>query len=166
MENLPNQEMRDGGVQNAVAPVIIMVPAPTRKQSYAKTFPRHPMLELGLIQLLMALLAIITQMVGLSTERPDAHYSFAGFWCGLFFGVSGIFGILASVKQSLPYIITLLVLSIIASVFCLPFLWISSIGAAMSAPSEPLNCRDHDYAPRCPEHEGANVQNITERIVE
>lgn len=166
MDNLPNQVMRDGGTQNTVAPVIIMVPAATRKQSYAKTFPKHPMFELGLIQLLMALLAIFTQIVGLSSERPDAHYSFAGFWCGIFFGVSGIFGVLASLKQSLPYIITLLVLSIIASVFCLPFLWIASIGAAMSAPSEPYDYHDHNYPPKYPENEKSNDQNTTEFFVE
>ena len=166
MENLPNQVTRDEGAQNPMAPVIIMVPAPTRKQSYGKTFPKHPNLELGLIQLLMALLAIITQMVGLSTERPDAHYSFAGFWCGILFGVSGVFGILASVKQSLPYIITLLVLSIIASVFCLPFLWIASIGAAMSSPSEPYDYHDHNYPSKYPENENSSDQNITKTFVE
>ena len=106
MDTLPNQVMRNDGANhginqpggNPVTPVIIMVPAPSsNKHSYAKNFPKHPMLELSLIQLLMAVLAIITQVIGLSTERPDAHYSGVGFWCGIFFGASGIFGILSMI---------------------------------------------------------------------
>ena len=175
MDTLPNQVMRNDGANhginqpggNPVTPVIIMVPAPSsNKHSYAKNLPKHPMLELSLIQLLMAVLAIITQVIGLSTERPDAHYSGVGFWCGIFFGASGIFGILSSLKQSQAYIITLLVLSIIASVFCIPLLWISSIGAAMSAPSETYNYHDQHQSQEFSKLDNEYGQNLTEKLIE
>ena len=117
-------------------PVIVMVPAPAparQKIPYHQRFPKKSMLTLSAIQLLMAVLAIITQVIGLSTRRPDIHYVGAGIWCGIFFALSGVFGTIASRKPSFGWIVTSMVFSIISASFCLPLLFISSIGTAIAS---------------------------------
>jgi len=122
---------------NPTAPVIIMVQAPTSmkpKVDYAKRFPKKLMITLSSIQLVMGALAIITQIIGLSTRRPDAHYVGTGIWCGVFYGVAGLFGIIASLRTSFSTIVTFMVMTIIASVFTIPLLITSSIFTAVSRP--------------------------------
>jgi hypothetical protein len=120
-------------VNTAPPPVIIMVPTPApvkQKIQYEKLFHKNVMLALSSIQLAMAILGIITAVAGLSVPRPEAHFVGAGIWCGLLFGFSGSFGILASLRPSFATIVTFMVFSIIAAAFCLPFLVISSVGTA------------------------------------
>jgi len=122
---------------NPTPPVIIMVQAPTSvkpKVDYAKRFPKKFMITLSSIQLVMGALAIITQIIGLSTRDPDAHYVGTGIWCGVFFGLSGLFGVIASLKPSFSTIVTFMVMTIIASVFSLPLLIISSLSTAFTRP--------------------------------
>lgn len=129
------------------APVIIMVQAPApvkQKIPYDQRFPKKFMLTLSYIQLAMGILGIITQVIGLSNRDPDAHYAGAGIWCGIFFGVSAMFGILASLKPSFSTIVTFMVFAIIAAVFCLPLLVISSIGTAHSAHCYYGECRGRE----------------------
>jgi len=136
---IPSQESTTLGsgqnVINPAPPVIIMVPTPApvkQKIAYEKRFPRKLMLTLSSIQLAMAALAIISQVIGLSTRYPEAHYVGTGIWCGIFFGLSGMFGIIASCKPSFGIIVTFMVFTIIASVFCIPLLIASSISTAFS----------------------------------
>ena len=117
----------------APPPVIVMVPTPApvrQKIPYNQRFSKKSMLTLSIIQLVMAVLAIITQVVGLSTRRPDTHYAGAGIWCGIFFALSGVFGTIASRKPSFGWIVTYMVFSIISASLCLPLLIISSFGTA------------------------------------
>ena len=120
----------------APPPVIVMVstPAPVQQKiPYDQRFSKKLMLALSRIQLAMGILAIITQAIGLSTKRPDAHFAGAGIWCGIFFVLSGVFGSIASKKRSFGWIVTFMVFAILSAVFCLPLLIISSIGTAMSS---------------------------------
>ena len=123
-------------VNTAPHPVITMVPTPApvkQKIQYEKLFHKNVMLALSSIQLAMAILGIITAVAGLSVLRTwEAHFLGAGIWCGLLFGFSGSFGILASLRPSFATIVTFMVFSIIAAAFCLPFLVISSFGTAMT----------------------------------
>ena len=119
----------------APPPVIIMVPTPApvkEKIPYEKRFPKKFMLTLSSIQLAMAILAIITQVMGLSVRNPEAHFAGAGIWCGVFFALSGVFGTIASTKPSFGWIVTFMVFAIISASFCLPLLVFSSIGTAMT----------------------------------
>jgi len=121
---------------NPTPPVIIMVqaPAPMKpKVDYGKRFPRKLMITLSSIQLVMGCLAVITQIIGLSTRYPDAHYVGTGIWCGIFYGLAGLFGIVASLKPSFSSIVTFMVMTIIASVFCMPLLISSSISTALTS---------------------------------
>ena len=109
----------------AAPQVVIMVPTSNTlkpKLQYEKRFPKKIVVCLSSIQLCMALLAIITQLIGISTRYPEMAYIGAGIWCGIFFGLSGFFGILAGRKQSYSTIVTFMVFSIIAASFCLPLL--------------------------------------------
>lgn len=155
MEALPHQVMQQEppqlgpgqNVVNSAPPVIIMVPTPAsvkQKVPYEKRFPKKVMITLSSIQLAMAALAIITQIIGLSTRYPEAHYVGAGIWCGIFFGLSGIFGIVASLKPSLPTIVTFMVFAIISAAFCLPLLVISSISTAVGRYCYRSYCTDKD----------------------
>lgn len=140
MEYLPHQVSPQGSTTvgsgqnmvNPTPPVIIMVPTPVQKQKipYEQRFPKKIMLTLSSIQLLMAALAIITQVIGLSTRYPEAHYVGTGIWCGVLFGLSGMFGTIASLKPSFGMIVTFMVFTIIAAVFCLPLLVVSSMSTA------------------------------------
>jgi len=120
-------------VTNPAPPVIIMVQAPApvkQKIAYEQRFPKKFTITLSSIQLVMGALAIITQIVGLSVRYPDAHYVGTGIWCGIFFALSGLFGIIASLKPSFSTIVTFMVMAIIASVFSFPLLITSSIFTA------------------------------------
>ena len=56
-----------------------------------------------------------------------------GIWCGIFYGLAGLFGIIASLKPSFSSIVTFMVMTIIASVFCIPLLISSSISTAFTS---------------------------------
>jgi len=143
MSNIPQPIIPDGvpsmgqpqNMANPTPPVIIMVqaPAPMKpKVDYGKRFPRKLMITLSSIQLVMGCLAVITQIIGLSTRYPDAHYVGTGIWCGIFYGLAGLFGIIASLKPSFSSIVTFMVMTIIASVFCIPLLITSSTFTAVT----------------------------------
>ena len=134
-EASPSHPTQNLGI-TAPPPVIVMVstPAPVKQKiPYDQRFSKTFMLTLSRIQLVMGILAIITQAIGLSTKRPDAHFAGAGIWCGIFFLLSGVFGSIASKKRSFGWIVTFMVFAILSASFCLPLLIISSIGTAMSS---------------------------------
>jgi len=132
---------------NPTPPVILMVQAPTSvkpKVDYAKRFPKKFMITLSSIQLVMGALAIATQIIGLSTRYPDAHYVGTGIWCGVFFGLSGLFGVIASLRPSFSTIVTFMVMTIIASVFSLPLLIASSLSTAFTRRPYSYSYRSYD----------------------
>ena len=118
----------------AAHPVIVMAhtPAPVKQtELYGKRFPKKFILPLSIIQLVMAVLAIITQAIGLYTDDyygPGFQIVGTGIWCGIFFALSGVFGAIASSKPSFGWIVTFMVFSIISASFSLPLLVLSSIG--------------------------------------
>ena len=111
--------------------VVIMAQNPSSLQpkvDYAKRFSKKFMLSLSFLQLLSAALAITTQMILLSTDKTgDAGFVATGIWCGVVYGLSGFFGVLASLRPSKSTIVTFMVLTIIASIFCLPGFLIPSL---------------------------------------
>ena len=104
---------------------------------YAQRFPKKFMLTLSSIQLAMAILAIITQVMGLGFFVRGLglgeHFVGPGLWCGVFFALSGVFGSVASIKPSFGWIVTFMVFAIISASLCLPLLVISSFGALITA---------------------------------
>ena len=152
MSSLPHEVTPHGGIssgtnENVVhtaSPVFIMVPTQAsvkQKTNYGKMFPKSVMIFLSSIQIIMAFLGIITNIVGLSVNSSSAHYVGAGIWCGVFFGLSGSFGVMASLKPSNCTIVTFMVFTVISATFCLPLLVISSIGASVEAPASRYNYR-------------------------
>ena len=115
----------------------IPTPAPVMQAKlYDQRFPKKFMITLSLIQLVMAVLAILMQAVGPSTSYPGGlEFEGAGIWCGIgaiFFALSGVFGLIASSKPSLGWIVTFMVFSIISASFCLPLFVLSSIRTAIT----------------------------------
>lgn len=165
MEYLPRQISQEGlttvhSVQNVVNPasqIFYMVPtqAPVTQEiscnqrcfydiSLSRRFVGI-MITLSVIQLVMAVFAIITTGIGLQDSRPpDAHVAqmIGDHWIwhlvfafcklayewhmtSLLFGLSGMFGIISSLKPSFVMLINFMVCSIISSTLCVPFLiWI------------------------------------------
>merc|ERR1712050_335042 len=95
------------------------------------------MFTLSCTQLVMAALAIITNLIGLSTKYPREQYAGTGIWCGILFGLSGIFGTVASFKRSPATIITFMVFAIIAAVFSFPLLFVSLMTRLSKEPYTP-----------------------------
>ena len=129
-------------------PVVVMAPTPAPlggTMSYAQRFPKKFMLTLSSIQLAMAILAIITQVMGLGFFVRGLglgeHFVGPGLWCGVFFALSGVFGSVASIKPSFGWIVTFMVFAIISAFLCLPLLFISSFGAFITG-----NCCRHCMA--------------------
>ena len=132
-------------VNTAPPPAIVMAPTPAPVREtipYAQRFPKKFMLILSSIQLAMAVLAIISQVIGLSVRYPgpEVHYVGTGIWCGVFFALSGLFGTIASTKPSFGWIVTFMVFAIISASLCLPMLVLSSIGMTI----RPTQCYDYD----------------------
>merc|ERR1712062_497142 len=115
-------------------PFVSLVKVP-QKILYQKRFPKCFIILLSIIQLIMAGLSITTNVIGLLTRYPQLHFVGVGIWSGVFFGLSGIFGLIASCKPTLGSIVTLMTVSIIATIFSIPLLVISSGGT-----SETRNC--------------------------
>ena len=84
------------------------------------------MLALSTVQLAMAMLAIITQVI-ISHPRIAVIYM-AGFWCGVLFVASGFLGLIASTRPSFGSIVTFMVFDIISAAFCFIVL-ISGLGS-------------------------------------
>ena len=123
----------------APPPVIGTFPTPApvmQAKLYDQRFPKKFMVTLSLIQLVMAVLAILMQAVGSSTSYPGGLESEgAEIWCGIvviFFALSGVFGLIACSKPSFGWIVTFMVFSIISASFCLPLLVLSSIRTAIT----------------------------------
>ena len=123
----------DPKMANTGQPIVIMVPTPApvkQKVSYNEVFPKIPMIVLNSVQLLMATLAIVTQVVGIIESRHGFHIAGAGIWCGIFFLASGTSGMVASCYPSFASIVTNMVFAIVSALFCLPLLVFSSFGTA------------------------------------
>ena len=83
--------------------VVIMVPTSSAvkpRVQYEEKFPKKVVICLSSVQLCMAFLAIITQIILHSVSSPGVAYVGAGIWCGILYGLSGLFGILAARKPS------------------------------------------------------------------
>ena len=127
----PNPEVI---VPVTTAPPIVFLVPPTSSQAqvhqYDKTFPKKTVVWLGAIQLFISFVCILTQIIGIAYPYDGIAFSMSGIWCGLIFGFSGAFGMVAGLAPSRCSIITFMVFAIIAASFCLPFIFISSIEVA------------------------------------
>lgn len=70
---------------------------------------------LGLLQILLGLITIITQIVT-TAIKGDGYQAFSGFWASVIFIIAGAFGIQSSKTKSQCTVVTTLVLSILAAV--------------------------------------------------
>ena len=113
----------------APLPVSFMAPIPApvkQNMPYNQRFPQKRILALSAVQLALAILAIITQVI-ISHPRIQVIYT-AGLWCGVLFASSGLLGVIASTRPSFGVILTFMVFAIISAAFCFTVL-ISGYGS-------------------------------------
>ena len=114
---------RDGLVSDkgtAPLPAIFMAPTPApvkKKMPYDQRFPKKRMLALSAVQLAMAIMAIITQVI-ISGPWRIHIIDTAGLWCGVLFAASGFLGVIASRRPSFGSIFTFMVFATISAAFC------------------------------------------------
>lgn len=113
------------------------------KYRYGKLFPKRCMLTFGILQLICGGLVAVTQVILLLVVHSNIRqHGFtnaflsaigSGIWCGLFFGIAGILGIVASYKTSKSILVAYLVMSIIASAFVIPLMVFASFGISSNS---------------------------------
>ena len=127
----PEEGARFGQAQFAnnqsLSSVSVMVNNSATARQKQFRFSKRFMLTLSLVQLAMAITAISTEIM---ISSLGYYHAFAGMgiWCGVIFGISGIFGITVSLRPSSGTIISFMVFSIISAVFCFFFLIFSLVG--------------------------------------
>jgi len=118
-------------------PIILNSPQPqSETDRIKKVVSKNAIKGLSIVQLVCAVIAIITQIILLSrrdSRRETLWFEWiadigAGMWTGFFFGVTGLIGLFASQKPSKCNLSAFLTLSIISSLLCIPLLVIASIG--------------------------------------
>merc|ERR1711974_475541 len=88
-------------------PIVITLDENERngKDRYGKLFPKSCMLTFGILQLICAGMVAVIQVILIVVCGGRWQNAFfanlgSGIWCGLFFGIAGILGIVASFKPS------------------------------------------------------------------
>ena len=127
---------REENIIDPAPSVIITAPITNTTRSRVhygeERFPKTIVYLVSFIQLIIGLIVFFVQFFEFA---GTGCFSIAcvggGFWCGLFFAVSGLLGIRAAFKASYCTIITFMVFSIISACLACTLLSISSI--AMSS---------------------------------
>jgi hypothetical protein len=104
MDSKPKQDMAAAPAAAAPPPpsVYLLVQNPvvtSDEDHFKKTFPARTVNILAIIQIVSCFLSIISHIVVLCFVGPyymGIELSFAGVWCGVFFGVSGFISCLAA----------------------------------------------------------------------
>jgi len=123
-------------------PVIIHTaprpPTPPMSPGYKRAF-----VGLGAIQTAIGLFSILINIVGQAMSL-EAFYVGAGYWCGIMFILTGAFGVVSGKKEHKGFVITFLVLSILA-----PLTWswgiIGQSSAGLVNGTWNYNCGYYNY---------------------
>ena len=126
-------ENREANMNNQQDVVHLEMPYTKPGRDYRPQYPKKLTLILSFIQLGIAYLAIITQVVLQVSGRSPWHiiYIGTGAWCGILFGLSGAMGIAASLKQNTLSIVGNMIISVVTILFGFTFFIISSIGTGI-----------------------------------
>ena len=91
------------------------------KRYYTEIFPGTAILTLSIIQILMAAASITAQAIGQNSGGSSSNYG-AGIWCGIVFGLTGVFGIIAWKNPTFSTILVYKIFNILSMIFCLPLI--------------------------------------------
>merc|ERR1712004_297452 len=121
------------------APIYLTIPQNVNQQSdrdrIEKLFPKKTMSVCSILQLICAGLAALTQVILFVVDQQRYGSTSdvgAGIWTGLFFGIAGGVGLIASQRPSHCSVIAFMVMSIISTLFAIPLIVISGIGLGTS----------------------------------
>jgi hypothetical protein len=148
MDSKPTQDMAAAPAAAAPPPpsVYLLVQNPvvtSDEDHFKKTFPARTVNILAIIQMVSCLISISSPILFLFFVGAigGIELSFAGVWCGVFFGVSGFIGCLAARHPSSGRIVGFMVMSVISSCFCLPLLILPAIGIVNSEDTRMIRSR-------------------------
>ena len=91
------------------------------KRYYTEHLPGTTILTLSVIQILMAITSITVQAFGQKSGGSSSNAG-VGIWCGIVFGLSGIFGIIAWKNPSFSTILVYKIFNTLSLIFCLPLI--------------------------------------------
>ena len=135
MDSKQTQDMAAAATVAAPPPpavyLLVQNPVVTSDEDHIKkTFPARTVNILAIIQIITCFLSTISHIILLCSLGLTGGFelSCASILCGVFFGVSGFTGCLASRHPSSRRIIGFMVMSVISSCFCLPYLIFAAIG--------------------------------------
>jgi hypothetical protein len=108
------------------------------------SLPARTVNILAILQIVSSFLSIISPILFLFFVGAYGRIelSFAGIWCGVFFGISGFMGCLAARYPSSGRIVGFMVMSVISSCFCLPLLILPAIGIVNVEHTRMTNSRN------------------------
>ena len=134
------------------------------EKDYSKVFPARTIVKLSVIQLIFATVVMVSQILLIVWNYDEVRYmvldrqrsshnfppiwplmDFIGIWCGFVFGLSGLFGMWVGCRPSLCSIITFMVFSIIAALFCIPLITISATGIERKIQRNSFQYRPPQY---------------------
>jgi len=143
-------------------PIMVSVTSASSITDYSKIVPTNVLGLLGAIQLIIAAIAITSQIITM------IHYDAfplaligTGIWSGFLFGLSGVFAMWAGVRPSLCSIITCMVFSIIAASICVPLIVLDSFSIALNV--QPLGVPD--FPRGRPEYYETNVAMYSIQVI-
>ena len=133
-------ENREANMTNQQDALNSETPIIKPERDYRPRYPKKLALVLSFIQLGVASLAIITQVVMQVSSSDESVTKYlrgiehlgTGIWCGILFALSGATGIAASLTQNTSCIVANIVISVFTIIFGFIFFIISSIGTAAS----------------------------------
>lgn len=111
-------------ITNPISNSINSSTSPNQNVEYTKTFPKTLMISLSAVQIVLAILCFVAEVIAISIVQY--HY-WAGVWCGIFFVWSSLFGIIASFKPSFVTFLLMLIFNILSSISSLLLLVLVSI---------------------------------------
>ena len=102
---------------------------PDGRRTVRPGFAHEKALIFGVIQLLAGVAAVILGVISIATKSWGYYYG-SGFWGGIFFAASGVFGLAAARRKNNCTIVTFMTLSAISAMLALVMMALGAIGVA------------------------------------
>lgn len=142
----------NSGVGTAVPPgppALVYMPAPVRS-NVCDGYKHRQSIGLGITQIIISILCVIFNAVCIAvTSHGDKGNGLGvvghGFWCGIMFLITGIFGVVAGKKKTRCMIVTFMVFCILSALFTISLLTVGILGAIFTDREDCYSQVDYSY---------------------